>query len=72
MPELAPSCAGVELADSWAVDLHKSLNAPFDAGVVLVRDRSTLVQAMAARGAYLPAQSGHWEPSDSTPELSRR
>ncbi|MDO6730154.1 aminotransferase class V-fold PLP-dependent enzyme [Marinovum sp. 2_MG-2023] len=72
VPELAPRCAGVELADSWAVDLHKSLNAPFDAGVVLVRDRSTLVQAMAARGAYLPAQSGHWEPSDSTPELSRR
>ena len=72
VPELAPSLAGVEKADSWAVDLHKWLNAPFDAALCIVRDRAPLVASMSARGAYLPEPSGHWEPSDSTLELSRR
>lgn len=72
VPELAHLCAGVARADSWAVDLHKGLSAPFDAGVVLVRDRAALVAAMSARGAYLPSRNDDWEPSDSTPELSRR
>ncbi len=71
-PELAGRLAGVERADSWAVDLHKWLNAPFDAGMVIVRDRAPLVASMSARGAYLPDATAHWEPSDSTPELSRR
>ncbi len=72
VPELAPRLKGVELADSWGVDLHKWLNAPFDAGVVICRDRAPLVAALSARGAYLPEPTGHWEPADSTPELSRR
>ncbi len=72
VPELAGRLAGVEDADSWAVDLHKWLNAPFDAGMVIVRDRAPLVAAMSARGSYLPDLTAHWEPSDSTPELSRR
>ncbi|WP_157973582.1 pyridoxal-dependent decarboxylase [Tropicimonas sp. IMCC34043] len=72
VPELAGRLTGVGDADSWAVDLHKWLNAPFDAGMVIVRDRAPLVAAMSARGAYLPDTTAHWEPSDSTPELSRR
>ena len=72
VPELAGRLAGVADADSWAVDLHKWLNAPFDAGMVIVRDRAPLVASMSARGAYLPDPTAHWEPADSTPELSRR
>ncbi|WP_165354651.1 aminotransferase class V-fold PLP-dependent enzyme [Tropicimonas sp. IMCC6043] len=72
VPELADRLAGVAEADSWAVDLHKWLNAPFDAGMVIVKDRAPLVASMSARGAYLPDTTAHWEPSDSTPELSRR
>lgn len=72
VPELAGRLAGVGDADSWAVDLHKWLNAPYDAGVAIVRDRTALVAAMSARGAYLPAVTNHWEPTDSVPELSRR
>lgn len=72
VPELAPRLAGVADADSWAVDLHKWLNAPFDAGMVISRYRQPLVDSMTARGAYLPDTSEHWEPTDSTPELSRR
>jgi glutamate/tyrosine decarboxylase-like PLP-dependent enzyme len=72
VPELTPRLAGVTEADSWAIDLHKWLNAPFDAGMVICRDRKPLVNSMTARGAYLPDTSEHWEPTDSTPELSRR
>jgi len=72
VPELAPRLAGVQGADSWAVDLHKWLNAPFDAALCIVRERPYLVAAMSARGAYLPETSEHWEPTDSTLELSRR
>jgi glutamate/tyrosine decarboxylase-like PLP-dependent enzyme len=72
VPELRGRLAGVEGADSWAVDLHKWLNAPYDAGLCIVRDRAALVSAMTARGAYLPELGKTWEPSDSTLELSRR
>lgn len=72
VPELQSRLSGVADADSWAVDLHKWLNAPYDAGLCILRDRSELVQAMAARGAYLPDLGDTWEPSDSTLELSRR
>lgn len=72
VPELKDRLAHVEAADSWAVDLHKWLNAPFDAGMVVVRDRAPLVASMSARGSYLPEMTAHWEPADSTPELSRR
>lgn len=72
VPELAERLEGVHQADSWAVDLHKWLNAPFDVGLAIVRDRSALVAAMSAWGAYLPQTSDQWEPSESTIELSRR
>lgn len=72
VPHLRHRLAGVDGADSWAVDLHKWLNAPYDAGLCIVRDRSALVGAMTARGAYLPETGATWEPSDSTLELSRR
>ncbi len=72
VPELCDRLKGVDLADSWAVDLHKWLNAPYDAGLCIVRDRAALLSAMSARGAYLPELGETWEPSDSTLELSRR
>lgn len=72
VPDLRHRLAGVEQADSWAVDLHKWLNAPYDAGLSIVRDRGALVASMTARGAYLPEVGKTWEPSESTLELSRR
>lgn len=72
VPSLRAQVTGVDGADSWAVDLHKWLNAPYDAGLCILRDRAALVSAMSARGAYLPEQGDTWEPSDSTLELSRR
>lgn len=72
VPALRDRLKGVAEADSWAVDLHKWLNAPYDAGLCIVRDRAQLVGSMTARGAYLPDVGKTWEPSDSTLELSRR
>lgn len=70
--ELAHLGAGIERADSWATDAHKWLNVPYDSGVAFVRDKDALRAAMAVTAEYLPTESAHRNPSDYTPELSRR
>jgi glutamate/tyrosine decarboxylase-like PLP-dependent enzyme len=62
---------GVADADSWATDAHKWLNVPYDSGLAFVRDPQALPRAMSLTAAYLP-QGEHREPSQYTPELSRR
>jgi glutamate/tyrosine decarboxylase-like PLP-dependent enzyme len=62
---------GVAGADSWATDAHKWLNVPYDSGLAFVRDSMALKRAMSLTAAYLP-QGEHREPSQFTPELSRR
>jgi glutamate/tyrosine decarboxylase-like PLP-dependent enzyme len=64
--------AGVELADSWASDAHKWLNVPYDCGLAWVRDAAALRAAMAITAEYLPGTSRWRNPSEFTPELSRR
>jgi glutamate/tyrosine decarboxylase-like PLP-dependent enzyme len=62
---------GIEKADSWSVDAHKTLNAPYDCGIVLCKERSALVRAMQATGSYIQ----YSESRDGmlyTPEMSRR
>ena len=71
-PRLAELCAGVEKADSWATDAHKWLNVPYDSGVAFVRDAEAQRASMAITAEYLPTQGGFRNPSDYTPELSRR
>jgi glutamate/tyrosine decarboxylase-like PLP-dependent enzyme len=69
---LAHLVEGLEKADSWATDGHKWLNVPYDSGVAFVRDGAALRAAMAVTAEYLPTVSEHRNPSDYTPELSRR
>lgn len=71
-PSLAHLTAGVEQADSWATDAHKWLNVPHDSGLAFVRDSNALRAAMAVTAAYLPTVSEKRNPSDFTPEISRR
>ena len=70
-PRLAHLSRGIELADSWATDAHKWLNVPYDSGLAFCRDTEALRSAMNVRAAYLPS-GGVRDPSDFTPELSRR
>ncbi len=73
---VAPSRAylleGVGDADSWATDAHKWLNVPYDSGLAFVRDGEALRGAMAITAEYLPKMTELRDPSDYTPELSRR
>ena len=69
--ELAPNVAGMAQADSWATDAHKWLNVPYDSGLAFVRDADALRAAMAISADYLPVGDAR-NPSDFTPELSRR
>ena len=63
---------GIGDADSWATDAHKWLNVPYDSGVALVRDEHALKAAMSITADYLMLGSENRNPSDFTPELSRR
>ncbi|NIV16920.1 MAG: aspartate aminotransferase family protein [Woeseiaceae bacterium] len=63
---------GFERADSWATDAHKWLNVPYDSGVAFVARPADLASAMAITADYLPTDSEFRNPSDFTPELSRR
>jgi len=50
--------AGVEGADSWAVDAHKWLNVNYDAALAIVADPTALTRSMRADAAYLPDIGG--------------
>jgi len=72
-PRLAHLVRGVEGADSWATDAHKTLNVPYDCGVSVVADRGAMRSAMGVHASYLVADdSGPGDPIDKVPELSRR
>ncbi|MDH3649652.1 MAG: aminotransferase class V-fold PLP-dependent enzyme [Saprospiraceae bacterium] len=62
---------GIDKACSWAVDGHKTLNTPYDSGIVLCRDADALIAAMQATGDYLMIKDRR-EPLLYTPEMSKR
>lgn len=71
-PDRAHLCSGFADADSWATDAHKWLNVPYDSGIAFVRDTAALKSAMAITAEYLMTETEFRNPSDFTPELSRR
>ncbi|MBI9049736.1 MAG: aspartate aminotransferase family protein [Anaerolineaceae bacterium] len=62
---------GIEKADSWSVDGHKTLNTPYDSGVILCKHAHALVSAMQATGAYI-LYGEHRDGMLYTPEMSAR
>jgi len=75
-PSLAPRLAGIELADSIALDFHKWGQVPYDAGYLIVRDGSAHLRTFASPAAYLRREqrglsAGSPWPCDFGPDLSR-
>eukprot|EP00931_Biecheleriopsis_adriatica_P087373 TRINITY_DN6185_c0_g1_i1.p1 TRINITY_DN6185_c0_g1~~TRINITY_DN6185_c0_g1_i1.p1 ORF type:complete len:485 (+),score=55.50 TRINITY_DN6185_c0_g1_i1:119-1573(+) len=65
---------GVDGADSWATDLHKTLNVPYDSAMLVVRDGTDLRASMNAVAPYLQAVDGEPQIKPVLPECqnSRR
>lgn len=61
---------GMELAQSWSADGHKTLNTPYDCGIILCQDQEALVSALHMSGAYIV--EGKRDGMYYTPEMSRR
>lgn len=62
---------GIELADSWSVDGHKTLNAPYDNGIILCRHKEMLANSMHMVGSYI-IFSDERDGMMYTAEMSRR
>jgi glutamate/tyrosine decarboxylase-like PLP-dependent enzyme len=72
-PSLRPNVAGLAGADSWATDAHKTLNVPYDCGIVIVAEPDALRAALGVRASYLISTDGPaGDPDEKVPELSRR
>jgi L-2,4-diaminobutyrate decarboxylase len=75
---LAPSTKqlfkGLDRADSFIVDPHKWLYAPFDACALVYRDPEDGRKAHTQHGEYLDilTETGDWNPSDYAYNLTRR
>ena len=75
-PEIRPRLAGIENADSIALDFHKWGQVPYDAGFLLVRDGRQHRETFSAPAAYLRRETrglaaGSPWPCDLGPDLSR-
>ena len=68
---LAHLTDGFDLADSWSVDGHKTLNTPYDSGISLCADPEAMVAALQNSAAYIMT-SDHRDGMLYTPEMSRR
>jgi glutamate/tyrosine decarboxylase-like PLP-dependent enzyme len=72
-PEGRAVLRGIELADTLAVDPHKTLFLPYGTGAVLARDGRTLRGAFAASADYISpfGDNDDVSPADLSPELTR-
>ncbi len=64
---------GIDRADSFGVDPHKWLFAPYDCAALVYRDPALAARAHSQHGDYLDAVNrSDWNPSDYAYHLSRR
>jgi len=73
-PTVRPLFDGIEHADSFIVDPHKWLFAPYDCCALLYRDPEIARAALTQKAGYLDAVTvvGEWNPSDYAIQLTRR
>ncbi|HEY1920235.1 MAG TPA: pyridoxal-dependent decarboxylase [Streptosporangiaceae bacterium] len=74
-PSVRPRYDGIEHADSFVVDPHKWLFAPFDCAALLYRDPSLARSVHKQDASYLDVihdSPGEWNPTDYAYHLTRR
>jgi glutamate/tyrosine decarboxylase-like PLP-dependent enzyme len=73
-PSVRELFAGIEHADSFIVDPHKWLFAPYDCCALIYRDPVLARAAHTQRAGYLDPVNvgGEWNPSDFSVQLTRR
>ena len=72
-PSVRPLFAGVELCDSFIVDPHKWLFAPYDACALVYRNPEIARTTHTQHASYLESlHDGTWSPSDYAIQLTRR
>jgi aromatic-L-amino-acid decarboxylase len=74
-PSVRDRYAGVEHADSFVVDPHKWLFAPFDCAALIYRDPATARSVHRQDASYLDVihdQPAQWNPTDYAYHLTRR
>jgi len=74
-PSVRDKFAGVERADSFVVDPHKWLFAPFDCAALLYRDPALARSVHTQDASYLDVihdWPGEWNPTDYAYHLTRR
>ena len=71
VPPMREICHGIETADSWSVDAHKTLNVPYDSGIILCRHREALMNAFKASASYFQ-WSEHRDGMNFRPSMSSR
>jgi L-2,4-diaminobutyrate decarboxylase len=73
-PSVRSLFAGIERADSFIVDPHKWLFAPFDSCALIYRDPVQARAAHTQQAGYLDPVTvdGEWNPSDFAVQLTRR
>ena len=72
--KLRPMLKGIEKADSWSTDAHKTLNVPYDCGIAIVAHPSSMHNSFSSHASYLAVASSTTlgDPFEKAPELSRR
>ena len=74
-PSVRPRYDGIEHADSFIVDPHKWLFAPFDCAALLYRNPSVARSVHKQDASYLDVihdRAGEWNPTDYAYHLTRR
>lgn len=71
-PKARPIFNGIERADSFIVDPHKMLFAPYDCCALVYRDAARARAASMQTAPYLTYDRSQWNPAEYAIHLSRR
>ena len=72
-PLYADRLRGIEGADSWATDAHKTLNVPYDCGIAIVARPEAARSVFGLHTSYIiHDEAAPADPYEKVPEMSRR